>query len=269
MGKGNTFNLSTKAAEGYEAQKVPAIFEPLGKATIAHTDLPENARILDVACGTGIISRLLSQSLAGRGHIVGADLNAAMVEIAKKLMPDTHHTVEWKECDVAELPFDSDFFDLAFCQQGLQFFPEKSKALTEIRRVIAPAGHLLLTCWSSVSPVFQAVSDSLRRHVSEGAANQAVGPYAFRDEDTITTLLTEVGFKDVSASKLTIDRHFKPSRDAIRAEILSSPYEQEVSAKGISTLGKIVAEVDSALEQYRVGDELIVPQDTHLFRATK
>jgi len=268
MSAGNSFNLSSEAAKGYETQKVPAIFAPIAKATLEQTELPENAAVIDIACGTGIVSRLLVEYLSGKGRIVGTDLNPAMLEIAKELMPETHHGVEWFECDVSNLPFEDATFDAAFCQQGLQFFPEKPEALAEIRRVITPGGRLMLTCWRSVSPVFQVVSNSLKNRVSETAAIQAVRPYAFRDGEIIAALLTGAGFSNVEVSKIVVDRHFSPSRAAIRAEILSSPYEGELRAKGDKVIDAVVEDVDAELERYRVGDGLIVPQDTHLFKAT-
>ena len=141
----NTFQLSTKAVEGYETQKVPALFSPLARGTIEAISLPESAQVIDIACGTGIITRVVAAQLTGAGRIVGTDLNSAMLEVAEKTMPKTSHVIEWFVCDVTELPFGDGKFDIAFCQQGLQFFPDKPKALAEIRRVLKPEGWLFLT----------------------------------------------------------------------------------------------------------------------------
>jgi ubiquinone/menaquinone biosynthesis C-methylase UbiE len=124
-----TFNLSTAAAQKYEIQKVPSIFGPLAEATLEAISLPPNARVIDVACGTGIIPKLLSERLLGKGWIVGTDLNPAMIEVARSTMPHSRHRIDWYTCDVTQLPFEDGEFELAFCQQELQFFPDKPKAL--------------------------------------------------------------------------------------------------------------------------------------------
>ena len=116
------------------------MFSPLARATIEAISLPERAQVIDIACGTGIITRVVAAQLTGAGRIVGTDLNSTMLEVAEKTMPKTSHVIEWFACDVTELPFGDGEFDIAFCQQGLQFFPDKPKALAEIRRVLKPEG---------------------------------------------------------------------------------------------------------------------------------
>ena len=143
MSTNDKFHLST-AAETYENQKVHSVFAPLAKATLEAASLQENAHIVDIACGTGVIPKILAQSLTGAGRIVGTDLNPAMIEVARRTMPDSKHDAEWFVCDVTELPFEDEEFDIAFCQQGLQFFPDKQKVLTEIWRILRPGGRLNL-----------------------------------------------------------------------------------------------------------------------------
>jgi ubiquinone/menaquinone biosynthesis C-methylase UbiE len=267
MSADNTFQLSTKAAEGYETQKVPSLFGPLARATVETVSLPESAHIIDIACGTGIITKVVAERLTGEGRIVGTDLNPAMIEVAARTMPETKHKVEWFACDVTELPFEDGEFDLAFCQQGLQFFPDKPKALAEIRRVLRPNGTLYLTCWRTVSPFFQKVSDSLQQRVNEKTAKQALGPYAFRDGDLIASLLKEAGFGIADVSSLIIDRHLAPAHDAIRKEILAQPFEKALLDSGTATIDAIVADVETALESYRDGETITVPQEVSLFQA--
>ena len=269
MKEENTFHLSTTAAEKYESQKVPSVFGPLANATLEAVSLPESVRVIEVACGTGIISRLISEQLPGNGRIVGTDLNPAMIEVARKTTPPSRHSVEWLACDVIDLPFADGEFDIAICQQGLQFFPDKPKALAEIRRVVAPGGRLILTCWRTISPLFQAVSDSLMQRVSEKAAKQALGPFSFRDGDCIASLLTEAGFRITDTSSLLVHRPLTPARPAIREEIMASPYEKELLDKGAETIDAVVADVDAALELYREGESLVIPQEAHLFQAER
>ncbi len=268
MNNKNTFQLSTAAAKLYESQKVPAVFEPLARATLQTYSLAGSVATLDVACGTGIISRLLSEKLTTPSRIVGSDLNPAMVEVARRMMPASPHTVEWFAADVTALPFEVGEFDVVFCQQGLQFFPEKVAALQELRRVLKPEGRLILTCWRAVSPLFQAISDSLVVRLSETAARQAVTPFAFRDEDIIKQLFSEAGFAQCRVSALTVERTLAPPRSAIRDEILASTYEGEIRAAGGEVLEAVINDTESSLESYRREESIVVPQQTSLFEGT-
>lgn len=269
MNTADTYRLSTKAAEGYERQKVPSLFGPMARATLDAVPLPEGAQIVDVACGTGIISKVASERLAGTGRIVGTDLNPAMIEVAHRTMPASRHRIEWFACDVTELPFADGEFDIAFCQQGLQFFPDRPAALAEIRRVLKPGGRLFLSCWKSVTPLFQAASDSLRRRIDDDIAEQALRPYAFRDGKVISSLLREAGFDIDDVSTVVVDRHLAPVHPAVRAEILAQPFEQALLASGEATIDAIVADTVAALESYRHGDSMTVPSEVQLFQATR
>jgi ubiquinone/menaquinone biosynthesis C-methylase UbiE len=269
MNTADTYRLSTKAAEGYERQKVPSLFGPMARATLDAVPLPEGAQIVDVACGTGIISKVASGRLAGTGRIVGTDLNSAMIEVARRTMPASRHRIEWFACDVTELPFADGEFDIAFCQQGLQFFPDRPAALAEIRRVLKPGGRLFLSCWKSVTPLFQAASDSLRRRIDDDIAEQALRPYAFRDGKVISSLLREAGFDIDDVSTVVVDRHLAPVHPAVRAEILAQPFEQALLASGEATIDAIVADTVAALESFRDGDSMTIPSEVHLFQATR
>jgi SAM-dependent methyltransferase len=262
MNTADTYHLSTKAAE---QQKVPSLFGPIARATLDVVSLPEGAQIIDVACGTGIISKVAAEHLTGQGRIVGTDLNPAMIEVARRTMPATRHRIEWFTCDATELPFENGQFDIAFCQQGLQFFPDKPKALSEIRRVLVTNGQLFLTCWKSVSPLFQAASDSLRYRIGNEIAEQALRPYAFRDGGVISSLLKDAGFEVDEVSTLVVDRHLTPARRAVRAELLAQPYEQALRASGDATIDAIVEDVVMSLKNYSDGQTITVPSEAHLF----
>ena len=265
----DAFHLSTRAAEIYETQKIPFVFGPLAEATIKAIELPEDGHILDVACGTGIVPRTLAKHLTGKGQIVGTDLNPAMVTVAQRLMPECKHQVKWYSCDVVDLPFEDEEFDLVFCQQGLQFFPDKAGAVAEIYRVIKPGGIFAPACWCKISPLFQAVSDSLKKRVSDKSAFQALVPFSFREREVISSLLTAAGFKMIKTTSLQLQRPLQPPREAIRREILASPYEQELMDKGEETIEGVINDVELALAPYRQGENLLVPQESNLFIVEK
>lgn len=139
----STFQLSKLAAQSYEGQKVKAIFRPMAEATVEKMELTENDKILDVACGTGIIARVIGERIPSVSRLVGSDLNESMLEVAKDLTERTSYLPEWHQGEVSNLPFESNSFSKCFCQQGLQYFPEKVAALRDkdlISGLIAEAG---------------------------------------------------------------------------------------------------------------------------------
>ena len=121
-----------------------------------------------MACGTGIVARLVAEKVGPSGTVTGVDLNPGMIEAAQRYSSATSVNIEWHQSDVTGLPFADASFDIAFYQQGLQFFPDKPAALSEMRRVLAPGGTLVLTVWSAISPLMAAVADAagLRRMLS-------------------------------------------------------------------------------------------------------
>lgn len=184
-------------------------------------------------------------------------------------MVNSPHGVNWTASDVARLPFEDERFDLAICQQGLQFFPDKPAALAEILRVLKPGSKFVLTCWRTISPLFQAVSDSLRLHLNEGAAQQALMPFSFRDPSIIARLIEDAGFPAPEQSVLVVRRAFADPQPAIREEILASPYEAALREKGEQTIFDVARDVLTALEEYREEGILMVPQEATLFQAVK
>jgi len=115
-------------------------------------DVHEGDRVIDLACGTGILGRLAAEKAGRSGSVVGVDLNAGIIEEAKRHPPTSGAGLELIQGDVTALDYPDASFDVAFCQQGLQFFPNKLAALKEIRRVLTPGGTVALTVWSSLPP---------------------------------------------------------------------------------------------------------------------
>ena len=135
MAEQDRYQLQGSAPQIYEEYKVPVVFRPLAELTLQYVEVKEGARVIDVACGTGIIGRLVAERVGKSGKVVGVDLNPGMVDAAQRCSPATVAKVEWCQGDVNTLPFPDASFDLAFRQQGLQFFPQKLAALEEIGSV--------------------------------------------------------------------------------------------------------------------------------------
>jgi len=257
------FQLTKEAALKYDNHSVPAMFAPLARATLEKIDLPPSAHVIDIACGTGALTREITSCLTGRGRIVGVDLNETMVTVARENQPESNHNVEWYAADVCNMPFDDKSFDFGFIQQGLQFFPNKSTSSKEIHRVLRPDGRLVLTCWRAVSPFNGALADALERHVDETAATKARAPFSFRDGNVITKLLHDAGFEIVLHDAVVLERRF----DDLHSQIMALPIEADLRQAGDTVIKTVVTEVSAELSKYDKDGILCIPQEAHLFCA--
>ena len=266
MAEQESYQLQGNAPQIYEEHSVSTIFQPLAKLTLHHVDVEESARVIDVACGTGIVGRLVAEKLGKSGSVVGVDLNDGMIEVAKRSAPVTDANVEWRQGDVSALPFPDASFDIAFCQQGLQFFPDKLAALKEIRRILTPGGTLILTVWSSIPPSNAAIADALTRYVGAEVAKTSLAPFSFHDPEVIQALFVESGFLEIQMEILTFDRLVGPAEESIPKIMASAPYANEVEKLDLATREAMVMEIGESMRDYRTDIGFTIPMETYLFR---
>lgn len=178
--------------EMYERALVGPLFQPWAESLLDLTRVAAGDRVLDVACGTGIVARLAKQRVGDGGRVVGIDISAPMLAVAAKIAAD----VEWREGDAAALPLgDADRFDVVLCQQGLQFFPDKESAVREMRRVLAPGGRLAIATWRPLEemPFLRDLHAIGERHVGTIVDQR----HNFADGAALAAMLTAVGLTDV------------------------------------------------------------------------
>src|SRR5262245_23622242 len=123
------WQVAERAAELYQRYLVPAVTAPWAADLVARAQLRAGERVLDVACGTGVVARLAAERVGAGGRVVGLDVNAGMLAVARSLEPVPGAAIEWCEASVLEMPFAPATFDVALCQFGLQFFPDRPLAL--------------------------------------------------------------------------------------------------------------------------------------------
>ncbi len=126
----------------------PLLFHAYADDLAARLPVADGMRVLEVACGTGIVSERLARRLAGRGTLVATDLNAAMIDEARARRGGA--AIEWRPADGTALPFPDASFDAVVCQFGLMFFPDKAAGVREAWRVLRPGGRYLFNVWDAM-----------------------------------------------------------------------------------------------------------------------
>jgi ubiquinone/menaquinone biosynthesis C-methylase UbiE len=184
--------------EIYERELVEPLFRPWAEILLDRTGLSAGDRVLDVACGTGIVARLARARVGGRGRVVGVDVNPQMLAVARAVAPE----IEWREGSAESLPVEAgERFDAVLCHQGLQFFPDRPGAVRQMRRVLVPNGRLGVATWRPVDaiPFIQEMQRVAERHVGAIADRR----HGFGDGAAIQQLLVDAGFTEVQVETVS------------------------------------------------------------------
>ena len=152
MSRPDPWQLTGDAAELYERYVARYILGPWAPLLVDAARLAPGERVLDIACGTGIVARTAAERLGPSGHVIGIDLNADMIRVARSLPPPVGAPIEWFERSALDLGLGDTSVDAVLCQQGLQFFPDRARAMWEMRRVLRRGGRLALSVWNTLRP---------------------------------------------------------------------------------------------------------------------
>ena len=192
-------------AETYESYFVPAMFLPWSKLLLGHADLQSRHRVLDVACGTGIVARQAAPSVGAQGQVVGLDLNPVMLGVARSRPAPSGAAIQWQEGNAMALPFPEGSFDVVLCQHGLQFFPDRDGAGREMHRVLTPGGRAIVMVLQSLAqhPVFEALMESVARNLSL-PVSAVMTPFILSDAEELRNMFRVAGFQEVDLSLIHI-----------------------------------------------------------------
>lgn len=187
--------VAVSAAEIYEQFFVPALFGDWPEVVLAAADVRPGHRVLDVACGTGVLAREAERIVDGSGAVVGVDVNDGMLAVARS----KSQGITWKKGAAESLPFDAESFDRVVCQFGLMFFEDRARAVSEMLRVVRPGGRVGLAVWASLdaTPGYAAVAEVLTDLFGPEVAKSIEIPYCLGDADALTALLADAGAEEI------------------------------------------------------------------------
>jgi SAM-dependent methyltransferase len=206
----------TAAAEVYASLFVPAEFQEWTPRMVAAARIGPGQKVLDVACGTGVLTREVARRVGSSGFVAGVDANPGMLAVAARTSPE----IEWRHATAEALPYDDNYFDAVVCQFGLMFFNQQA-ALREMMRVLAPGGHLSAAVWDTLehTPAYAALVALLDRHAGARAANALRAPFVLGDRNELAALFARADMPDVDIVTQHGTARFPSLRTMVEAEV--------------------------------------------------
>lgn len=254
----------------YERCLVPLIFDGYAQDLAARVAARSPARVLELAAGTGALTRRLAADLPATARIVATDLNAPMLEQAQR--GDAARAVTWQQADALDLPFQAEAFDLVVCQFGLMFFADRPAALRQALRVLRPGGALLLNVWGEIghNGFAAAVSDALQAAFAEDPPRFLPRvPYGCHDVPGLLGELYEAGFTQPEAVTVDLRSHADSPQVPAVAFCQGTPLRHEIEARAGMSLAQATEHTARELAR-RYGDGPIeAPMRAHVFSAVR
>ncbi len=236
-------------AENYERFFVPAIGKPLAIDLVRRAELRPGERVLDVACGTGIVTRLAAREIGSGGETTGLDTNRGMLQVARAAMP-TDVPAEWQEAEAEKMPLDDGSFDVVFCQMGLQFMEDKAKGLEEMHRVLTDGGRAVLSLPGPIPPLFEIFAEAMGRYIGPEPNGFVRAVFALHDIEEVRALLSDTGFRDSIVEAETKTLRLPAPRDFLWQYIHSTPLHGFVEGADEETLAVLTEDVVSQWSEH-------------------
>jgi SAM-dependent methyltransferase len=256
------WQVAGAAAEAYERYLVPAFFGPFADRLIELAQPRPTDRALDVACGTGVVARRIAPLVSSA---TGLDLNEDMLAVARTAEP----AIDWLAADACALPLEDASIDLVLCQQGVQFFPDRTAGLREMRRVLAPDGRLAVSVWRAAvhNPGWLRLAEALERHAGEAGAMMRA-PFSLSDGAELCDLVRSAGFRDVSVRIRVVPVRFPSASELLSRQQVASPLAGPLSELPAAERDALERDFSRALAPHTDDDGVCFPMETHVVTAS-
>lgn len=221
--------------ENYDRYLGPAFFEPFANDIAARLSGQRAMNVLEVACGTGIVTRRLRDNLAPEAQIVATDLNPGMFAFAQGKFR-ANENVKWQQADATALPFPDGSFDAVVCQFGLMFVPDKQAAMRECHRVLTFGGVFLFNVWDAIerNPIGQIAHETIASFFDVDPPNFYELPFGFHDAALIRDLLEKARFKSVEVSLVSQPCRSSSAADFATGLVRGNPVLTAIQERGVN-----------------------------------
>jgi ubiquinone/menaquinone biosynthesis C-methylase UbiE len=255
--------------EFYDKGLGPMIFVDYADEMARRAAALNPMRVLEIAAGTGIVTRRLRDQLPARAHLTATDLNPPMLEVARKKFRDGEK-VEFQPADAMALPFPDGSFDLAVCQFGVMFYPDKDKSHREVLRVLKPGGHYLMSVWDShgYNPFARIAQDVVERLLPEDPPQFYRVPMSCHQIDPLKEALIGAGFGEINIAVVPVTKEIPEAKGFARAMVFGNPLADQVRARG-SDPEKLVDAILQGLHREFGADPGRMPLQAIMFSAKK
>ncbi len=257
--------VNTEAAEIYERFFIPAIFGQWPEKLINAAEVKQGDKVLDVACGTGVVARALLKAVGETGKVTGIDINEGMLAVADRMTPE----VDWINAPAENLPFDDETFDSVFCQFALMFFVDRAQALREMHRVLKPGGKMVIAVWDSLdtTPGYFEVVNMLHRLFGDDAANALRSPFNLGNTATLNGVFADAGYENAEIITTPGEAQFPSIESWMFTDIRGWTLSDMINDEQYATL---LAEASTTLKQFEQPDGSVrFPAPAHVVTVSK
>lgn len=206
-----------ETARSYNEILVPALFEPLARLVADAVELQQDSKVLDVGCGTGVLTRELARRVPGNDEIIGLDANPGMIAVAQHADP----RIAWQLGDASALPFADGTFDIVASQFALMLFEDREKALREMWRVLSPDGKLVVAVFDTLdaNPSCAVIAETYETHSGSATANALRFPFSLGNTDDLTALFENSGIKAPELKTISATAQFSSATQLTHADV--------------------------------------------------
>ena len=265
MADTEVWQVSTEAAEVYEASFVPAIFAAWAPRIAAAAEIGPGDKVLDVACGTGIAARTALALTEPGGSVTGLDIHEGLLAVAGRVAPQ----VTWQPGDAGALPFMDRSFTAVISQFGMMFFPDRVQALREMWRVLSPGGRLAVAVLAGLdeAPSYQTLVGITTEQVGAAEAAVFAAPFVMGDPTALEQAAAEASIANAAIALHRGEVRFPSVLEFIRVEVKGSPLAESLDQAAMDRLSQTC---ETALAGYvQPSGEIVMPIAADFLTATK
>ena len=265
MSKIGTGQVSASAAEIYEEFYLPALFLEWTPRMADAARIGAGQRVLDVACGTGVLARAVADRVGPRGAVVGLDVNEGMLAVARRKAP----AIEWRQGAAEDLPFADASFDAVVSQFGLMFFQDRARAIRQMIRVLRPGGRLAVAVWDSLdkTPAYAVFVSMLERLFGKETAEALRSPFVLGDTPALLHLFRDAGVPDTHIASHEGSAHFPSIESWVFTDVKGWTAADLIDEAGYK---RLLAEAERELRPFVLADGTVAfALPAHIVTATK
>jgi SAM-dependent methyltransferase len=253
-----TLQQQIDAARAYESLHVPALFREWAPRVLDAAEVEAGERVLDVACGTGVLAREALKRTAPGGFVAGVDPAPGMLAVADELAPE----IEWRPGVAEDIPYPPETFDAVVSQFGLMFFTDRTRAIRDMVRVLKPGGSLAVAVWDTLenSDAYREEVALLDRVGGKAAGDALRAPFVLGHIPDLAQLFRDAGVDGIAVTTFTGTARFPDIRTMVESDLRGWLPVMGVNLSE-TQMQQILAEAESALKDY------LTPKGTVAFEA--